>query len=162
MQINHSGSAKWFGSYRFGAGHISTARRALNDYRYDLASSYEGGRGTSPEELLAASVASSITMAMSRLLEMAGFVADYLDTDVALTLDVCSERAVIENVVLTIAGKVPGIDVVRFEQFAKEAEATCPILASLANIGITRVVNFADSIGARFEEPPVVDSCAAE
>ena len=52
--MQSTGSATWKGGFKDGRGTISTASGALKDEGYSVGSRFEGDKGTSPEELIAA------------------------------------------------------------------------------------------------------------
>ena len=65
--------AKWQGDLKTGTGQISTASGTLASTPYSFHSRFEQGKGTNPEELLAAAHAGCFTMALSNQLAQAGF-----------------------------------------------------------------------------------------
>jgi OsmC subfamily peroxiredoxin len=74
------GSATWNGGLREGNGSVSTESGALQDYSYTFFSRYGEKPGTNPEELLGAAHAACFTMSFVRLLGMAGFVPEQVDS----------------------------------------------------------------------------------
>src|SRR3981081_2065401 len=82
-----SGSAKWQNGIKDGKGAISTKSGALKDYPYGFASRFEGGRGSNPEEVIAAAHASGFTMALSLMLGEAKLPAERMDTSAEVTLE---------------------------------------------------------------------------
>ena len=75
-----SGSAVWHGGMKDGKGAISTKSGAMDSYPYGFASRFEGKPGTNPEELIGAAHAGCFTMALSMILENAGFKAEEMTT----------------------------------------------------------------------------------
>ena len=61
----HSGSARYEGFGKDGKGWTSTQSGVLADQPYAFSSRFEDGKGTNPEELIAAAHASCFTMALS-------------------------------------------------------------------------------------------------
>ena len=86
MKINRSASAVWSGGLKDGGGSISTQSGALKDHPYGFGSRFENGKGTNPEELIGAGHAGCFTMALSLILEKAGFKAERMDTKSVITL----------------------------------------------------------------------------
>jgi osmotically inducible protein OsmC len=74
------GSATWNGGLREGKGSVSTESRALETYPYTFFSRYGEKPGTNPEELLGAAHAACFTMSFVRLLGMANFVPEQVDS----------------------------------------------------------------------------------
>ena len=70
------GTARWQGGLKDGKGAISTKSGALSDYPYGFASRFEGKPGTNPEELIGGAHAGCFTMALSLILEQAGFKSE--------------------------------------------------------------------------------------
>src|SRR5882672_695398 len=74
------GSATWNGYLREGKGSVSTESRALESHPYTFFSRYGEKPGTNPEELLGAAHAACFTMSFVRLLGMANFVPEQVDS----------------------------------------------------------------------------------
>ncbi|MBX3021483.1 MAG: OsmC family protein [Bdellovibrionales bacterium] len=136
MKINRTGSAFWSGGLKDGRGAISTESGALKEYPYGFASRFEGVKGTNPEELLGAAHAGCFTMALSLILGEAGLRADSLQTSANVTLEKRGDGFEITAVHLTLRGKVPDTDQVKFLELAQKAKAGCP-LSKVINAEIT-------------------------
>jgi lipoyl-dependent peroxiredoxin len=74
------GSTRWNGALREGQGAVSTQSRALENYPYSFFTRYGEKPGTNPEELLGAAHAACFTMSFVRMLGMANFAADQVDS----------------------------------------------------------------------------------
>ena len=61
-------SAVWKGGLKDGNGTISTESGVLSDTQYSFKTRFEQGRGTNPEELIAAAHAGCFSMALSLFL----------------------------------------------------------------------------------------------
>src|SRR6202165_3778515 len=85
--MKRSANAKWQGDLKTGTGAISTDSGVLSDANYSFHTRFEDGKGTNPEELLAAAHAGCFTMALSNQLGQAGFKADSLETTCTITLE---------------------------------------------------------------------------
>src|ERR1700723_460068 len=120
------GSAIWHGGVRGGKGAISTQSGALKDYPYGFGSRFEGKPGTNPEELIGAAHAGCFTMALSLILEQAGFKADQMDTKAEITLAKDGDGFAITKSHLTLRAKIPGIDEAKFKELTGMAEKGCP------------------------------------
>ena len=126
--MKRNASAVWHGNLKAGKGTLSTDRSVLKDTQYSFATRFENGVGTNPEELIAAAHAGCFTMALSAALEQAGFIADTLRTNAALTLENNPKTSwTISSVHLTTTAKVPGITPEKFAEVAAGAKANCPV-----------------------------------
>jgi osmotically inducible protein OsmC len=121
--MKRSASAHWAGSGKEGKGHLSTQSQVLQQAQYSFSSRFEEGIGTNPEELIAAAHAGCFTMKLSFLLQAAGFVATSLDTRAIVTL----ENGTIPAILLECEAQVPGLDNDKFQEFAADAKANCPV-----------------------------------
>ncbi len=121
------GTAKWQGGLKDGKGWISTKSGAMSEQPYGFASRFEGKPGTNPEELIGAAHAGCFTMALSLILEQAGFKADEMNTKAEITLEKQGDGFAITKSHLTLRAKIPGIDAAKFKELAGMAEKGCPV-----------------------------------
>ncbi|HWY64275.1 MAG TPA: OsmC family protein [Rhizomicrobium sp.] len=121
------GTAKWQGGLKDGKGAISTKSGALNEYPYGFASRFEGKPGTNPEELIGAAHSGCFTMALSLILEQAGFKAEEMNTKAEITLTKQGDGFAITKSQLTLRAKIPGLDDAKFKELAGMAEKGCPV-----------------------------------
>lgn len=121
------GTAKWQGGLKDGKGWISTKSGALSEQPYGFASRFEGKPGTNPEELIGAAHSGCFTMALSLILEQAGFKADEMNTKAEITLEKQGDGFAITKSHLTLRAKIPGIDAAKFKELAGMAEKGCPV-----------------------------------
>jgi osmotically inducible protein OsmC len=129
-------NAVWNGAGRDGTGKLTTASGVLSDQNYGYRSRFENGPGTNPEELLAAAHAGCFSMALAFGLQGAGFTADEIRTEAAVSLDPEGQGFKITRSALTLTARVPGIDEARFQAIAKAAEQNCPV-SKVLNAEIT-------------------------
>ncbi|HYR45395.1 MAG TPA: OsmC family peroxiredoxin, partial [Thermoanaerobaculia bacterium] len=73
--MKRKASAQWQGDLKTGKGNISTESGVLEDTPYSFTTRFESGKGTNPEELVAAAHAGCFTMALSAELGKANLVA---------------------------------------------------------------------------------------
>ena len=125
--MQRTAQAKWQGDLKTGVGEISMASGTLSHTPYSFHSRFEQGKGTNPEELLAAAHAGCFTMALSAFLGGAGFTPKELSTRATLTLEQVAGNWTITTIHLDLKGRVPGIDAAKFEEIAKNAKANCPV-----------------------------------
>ena len=121
------GTAKWQGGLKDGKGALTTKSGALNEYPYGFASRFEGKPGSNPEELIGAAHAGCFTMALSLILEQAGFRADEMNTKAEITLEKQGDGFAITKSHLTLRAKIPGIDAAKFKELTGMAEKGCPV-----------------------------------
>jgi len=134
--MKRKASARWQGTGKEGGGTLSTQSGVLNDTPYSFVARFGDGKGTNPEELIAAGHAGCFTMALSFMLNGAGFTADALDTEATLTLDQVNGNWTVTGIHLMTRARVPGIDAAKFAELASNAKANCPI-SRLLNASIT-------------------------
>ncbi|MGO9641845.1 MAG: OsmC family protein [Candidatus Acidiferrales bacterium] len=120
-------SAVWKGSLKEGKGSISTDSGVLSNTQYSFATRFENGRGTNPEELIAAAHAGCFTMALSAQLGAANLTPESLETSAALTMEKLDAGWTVTKIHLEVAGRVPGADEAAFQTAASDAKAGCPI-----------------------------------
>ena len=120
-------SAVWKGSLKEGKGTISADSGVLSNTQYSFSTRFENGKGTNPEELIAAAHAGCFTMALSAQLGNAGITPETLETTASLTLEKLDAGFTVTKVHLDVAGRIPGNDKAAFEKAAQEAKAGCPI-----------------------------------
>src|SRR5579884_3937280 len=85
--MQRTASAHWKGDLKSGNGTISTASGTLSNTAYSFHTRFEEGKGTNPEELLAAAHAGCFTMALSAQLANAGLTAESLETTCTISLE---------------------------------------------------------------------------
>ena len=102
------GSAAWNGGLRDGKGSVSTESRALETYPYTFFSRYGEKPGTNPEELLGAAHAACFTMSFVRLLGMANFVPEQVDSKSEVVIDKDGDGFSITSVHLTVTAQDTG------------------------------------------------------
>lgn len=128
--------ARWNGNGKDGKGQLDTLSGVLKGTPYGAKSRFEEAPGTNPEELLAAAHAGCFTMALAFQLEQAGFAADELHTEAAVSLGKDGDGFRINRSALTLKATVPGIERSQFDQIAQAAKTGCPV-SKLFNAEIT-------------------------
>ena len=121
------GSAVWNGSLKEGKGTVSTESGVLSNTQYSFSSRFENGRGTNPEELIAAAHAGCYSMALSVQLGNAGVTPESLETTASVTLEKLDSGFTVTKVHLDLTARIPGIDKAVFEKAAADAKGGCPI-----------------------------------
>jgi osmotically inducible protein OsmC len=134
--MKRTAQAKWQGDLKTGSGTISTASGTLASTPYSFHSRFEQGKGTNPEELLAAAHAGCFTMALSNQLAQAGLKAESLETACTVTLEQKDGGFAITESHLELKAKVPGATREAFDKATAGAKSGCPV-SKLYNTNIT-------------------------
>ena len=125
--MKRSASAVWQGDLKSGKGTVSTESGVLEAAQYSFTTRFENGKGTNPEELIAAAHAGCFSMALSASLGQKGFTPERLATRANLTLEQVEGKWTITTIDLQLDAKVPGIDRAQFEEIAADAKKNCPV-----------------------------------
>ena len=128
--------AQWRGDLKSGRGTLSTASGVLEEAQYSFTTRFENGKGTNPEELLAAAHAGCFTMALSGQLDRASMMALSLETTCTITLAKVAEGFAITESHLDLVAKVPGAKQAIFDEAVEKAKAGCPV-SKLYNTKVT-------------------------
>lgn len=140
--MKRKGSAVWSGGLKDGKGKVSTASGVLDDTQYSFSTRFEDGKGTNPEELIAAAHAGCFSMALSGQLGKAGLTAERIATTASVSLEKSDAGFSITAVHLEVRAKVPGADKRAFDKAAADAKAGCPV---------SRVLNAEITMDAKLE-----------
>jgi osmotically inducible protein OsmC len=130
--MQRKASARWQGSTQEGKGTLSAQSGTLKDTPYSFKARFGDGKGTNPEELIAAAHAGCFTMALSYRLNNAGFTADAIDTEAQLTMDQVDGKPTITSVHLTTRAQVPKIAAAQFAEIASSAKVDCVVSRALS------------------------------
>ena len=134
--MQRKGSAVWQGDLKTGKGTVSTDSGVLSHTPYSFTTRFENGKGTNPEELIAAAHAGCFTMALSAQLGNAGLTPEKLETTATVTFDKLEAGWTVTNIVLHVKGKVPKADLAAWDKATQAAKTGCPI-SRLLNTTIT-------------------------
>ena len=115
---------------------MSTDSGVLTETQYSFSTRFENGKGTNPEELIAAAHAGCFTMALSGQLGAANLVAEQLATTATVTMEKLDAGWTVTGIHLVVKGKVPKADAAAWEKATAAAKAGCPI-SRLLNTAIT-------------------------
>ena len=85
--MKRNGSAVWRGGLKDGKGTVSTDSGVLSNTQYSFSTRFEDGKGTNPEELIAAAHAGCFSMALSAQLGNAGMTAEQIQSTASVSLD---------------------------------------------------------------------------
>jgi osmotically inducible protein OsmC len=125
--MKRKGSAVWKGGLKDGKGTVSTDSGVLSNTQYSFSTRFEDGKGTNPEELIAAAHAGCFSMALSAQLGNAGMTAESIATTATVDLEKTDAGFTITAVHLDVKAKIPGADKTAFDTAANNAKAGCPV-----------------------------------
>ena len=136
--MKRKASAVWNGTLKEGKGNLSTESGALSKQAYSFSSRFEEGtgRGSNPEELLAAAEAGCFTMALNNDLTLAGHPPEEVRTEATAELGKVDGKPTITHMHLVTRGRVPGIDQATFQRFAEDTKSNC-IVSRALNVQFT-------------------------
>src|SRR5262245_12841513 len=123
--MKRTASAVWTGSLKEGRGTISTDSGVLTDTQYSFATRFEDGKGTNPEERIAAAHAGCFSMALSAEIGKLGKTPESIQTSAEVTLLKTDAGFTITAVHLKVKGKVTGWDPAAFKAAAEAAKNGC-------------------------------------
>jgi osmotically inducible protein OsmC len=125
--------AEWKGNLKAGGGKFKLGSGAYEG-PYSFGSRFESGKGSNPEELVAAAHSACFSMALSVALEQAGHVADRVHTVARVHLERDQVGFMIQKIELQTEVKAPGLTNEKLQELAKGAKANCPISRALAAV----------------------------
>jgi osmotically inducible protein OsmC len=125
--------AIWNGSLREGSGIMSFGGGAFEG-AYSFPSRFDTASGNSPEELLGAAHAGCFSMALSGVLQDAGYTPHRIDTTAQVHLNPVTGGFAITKIILTTKADIPKIDAATFEKLAEDAKKNCPVSKALAGV----------------------------
>ena len=125
--MERAATAVWNGSLKEGRGTISAQSGILSEAPYSFVTRFENGKGTNPEELIAAAHAGCFTMALSAQLGTMNVTPDRLRTVATVTLEKLDAGWTISRIHLDVTARIQGISPAAFESAASTAKANCPV-----------------------------------
>src|SRR5271155_1785855 len=120
-------TAVWNGTLKEGKGAISTASGVLTNTPYSFSTRFENGKGTNPEELIAAAHAGCFTMALSAQLGTMNFTPQSIRTTATVSLEKLEAGWTISKIHLDVTAQIAGISAAAFESATASAKANCPV-----------------------------------
>jgi osmotically inducible protein OsmC len=130
----------WTGNLQEGSGQVELSSSKVGTYEvsFPRRAADDAGGVTSPEELVAAAHSACYSMALSNEVATAGGTQISLDVKADVTLGPDPAGGFrLTGIVLTVRGRVEGIDADAFQQAAQAAKVGCPISKALAAVDIT-------------------------
>ena len=134
--MKRKASAVWNGGLKDGKGTVSTESGVLSNAQYSFGTRFESGKGTNPEELIAAAHAGCFSMALSAELGKVNLKPESINTTATITLDMLPTGPTVTSSHLETTVKIPGADKAVFDKASADAKAGCPI-SRLLNTKIT-------------------------
>jgi lipoyl-dependent peroxiredoxin len=134
--MDRKASVIWNGSLREGTGTLSTESGVLAETQYSFGTRFAEGRGTNPDELIAASLGGCFSMALSNELSLSGFHPQRIETMATATLEDLTVGWTMTRIQLDVRAKVPDVSKAQFMEAALAAKTKCPV-ARLLNTTIS-------------------------
>ena len=126
-----SAVAIWKGSPAAGEGTVSTSSGIMSNALYSFGSSSGNEPCTSPSEMLAAAVASCMSLMLTQEMDKLGIRTESVRTEAELTLEEHRGRWQITNIELHASTHLPGCDAGKFQHACRAAKSRCPISHAL-------------------------------
>src|SRR4051812_15509607 len=126
-RMKRTANAQWRGDLKSGSGTVSTASGVLSSSPYSFHTRFEDGKGTNPEELLAAAHAGCFSMALSAQLAQAGLTAESIETTCSISLEKQPDGFAITESHLELTARVPGATQEAFDTAVQNAKTGCPV-----------------------------------
>ena len=130
MATERRAEVSWRGDLMNGRGtieHVGSGAVGGLDVSWPARGETPGGK-TSPEELIAAAHASCFSMALANGLAQGGNPPEQLATSATVTF---VPGTGITRSVLSVTGRVPGVDEAGFREAAERAKENCPVSQAL-------------------------------
>jgi osmotically inducible protein OsmC len=145
--MKRKASAVWKGGLKDGKGTITTESEVLDKTQYSFSTRFEEGKGTNPEELIAAAHAGCFSMALSGQLGTENLTAESIETTATVRLEKVDSGFAVTEVHLEVKARVPGASEAAFNKAAENAKTGCPI---------SKLFNTKISMDAKLETPTSV------
>ena len=131
-------TAVWEGNLKSGKGKMKLGSGAFEG-SYSFATRFGEEPGTNPEELIGAAHAGCFSMALSHMLDGAGFKPNKVETTAEVKLEQLSEGFKITQITLNTKASIDGIDGKQFLEYAVKAKENCPVSQALKGVEIKLV-----------------------
>lgn len=136
--MDRNASALWKGTLHEGEGTLTTESGVLSKTQYSFRTRFAEGRGTNPDELIAASLGGCFSMALSNELGLCGFHPLRIETTATATLEDLAAGWTVTHIQLDVHANVPDASQAGFMDAAIAAKTNCPISRLLkTNISMT-------------------------
>jgi lipoyl-dependent peroxiredoxin len=128
--------AVWKGTLAEGSGQVESETGAISG-AYTFSSRFEEGKGTNPEEMIAAAHAACFAMALSGNLTKAGHPPDRVAVEGTISLEKVEGGFKISGSHLSCEAEVSGIAEEDFQEQVQAAKVGCPVSQALGAIEVT-------------------------
>lgn len=128
--MKRTANAVWNGSIKEGNGKITTQSKVLDHSAYSFKTRFGEGKGTNPDELLAAAHAGCFAMALSLILGKEGYTPDSLEATSEVTMD--ADKLELTGSHLVLKARIPNITKDKFMECANAAKDNCPVSKALS------------------------------
>jgi lipoyl-dependent peroxiredoxin len=125
--MKRKAQAVWNGTGKDGVGKLDSDSGVLAGTPYSWKTRFSDGKGTNPEELIAAAHAGCFSMALAFALNKNGHEAKEIRTSATLSFEQQGEGFAITAVHLDLTASIPGIDAAAFQKIAEDAKNGCPV-----------------------------------
>jgi osmotically inducible protein OsmC len=129
--IKQYAEAVWRGGLKDGSGSF---RFGATEGQYSFSSRFEGGQGSTPEELIGAANAACFSMALSLFLGERGYKPGVIRTHATVQLD--ASQLAITRIDLETEAEVARLDQGEFQRIAEQAKVGCPVSKALSGVEI--------------------------
>ena len=96
--MNRKAKAVWNGDLKNGKGLMTADSGVLQNAQYSFSTRFENGKGTNPEELIAAAHAGCFSMALSGELGKAGITPESINTTATVTLEMLQQGPTVTQI----------------------------------------------------------------
>lgn len=134
--MDRRAEARWNGDLKGGSGTVKLESGSFEG-SYSFVSRFESGKGTNPEELLAAAHAACYSMALANSLAKAGHTPASVHTTAVVHLTPGAGGSSITGIDLVTRGDVPGLSASDFKTFAEDTRAGCIVSRALSAVPMT-------------------------
>ena len=126
-------NAVWEGALKDGKGKMHAGSGKF-DIEFTFGTRFGEDPGTNPEELIGAAYAGCFSMALSGILDKAGYKSRRIRKTAKVHLEKIGDGYRITAIDLDTQGEVPGIEASTFAKHAEEARDSCPVSQALTGI----------------------------
>lgn len=134
--MKRTANARWAGDLQTGHGELTTQSHVLNQTKYSFDTRFADGKGSNPEELLAAAHAGCFTMSVSNAISHLGFTPGELHTTAKVNLDMVT-RSISQVELELTCNAIAGLSDEEFLRVATQSKQNCLISKALSAISIT-------------------------
>ncbi|WP_019039411.1 OsmC family protein [Psychroflexus tropicus] len=121
--MKRQATAIWNGDIKEGNGTLSSKSGVLGQTPYSFKSRFEEGKGTNPEELIAAAHAGCFAMQLSAFLTEENFEPESLEAQGEVTF----KEGKVTSSHITLSARIHDISKGKFDDLVQKAKNDCPI-----------------------------------